>query len=144
MGGDASSNQQTCRVGVFIDWQNCYRTAREAFNFQGSGIPGNVKPLALARYLVGRRPEEKGQLTKLRIYTGRASQKNDPRTYAANRRQFQAWKNSAPDLVEVVARTLDYSLGRAREKGIDVAVAIDLVRSSLFEDEHEVAVVVSD
>ena len=36
--------QPALRVGVFIDWQNCYGTARDAFGFRGSGIDGNVYP----------------------------------------------------------------------------------------------------
>jgi uncharacterized LabA/DUF88 family protein len=134
-----------CRVGVFIDWQNCYRTARDAFDFRGSGVAGNVNPLLLAAGLTKARlsGQGEGRLTKVRIYTGRASQKRDTRTYAANRRQFQGWKNLAPDLVDVIVRTLDYSLGMPREKGIDVQLAIDLVRTSLFAPEHDVAVLVS-
>lgn len=134
----------SCRVGVFIDWQNCYRTARDAFGFAGPGIPGNVRPLMLARALAELRLENQaaGQLTRLRVYTGQASQKHDPKTYAANRRQFQSWRNSSP-VVEVVTRTLDYSLGRPREKGIDVKLAVDLVRTTLVEREHDVAIVVS-
>lgn len=143
--GDAEADDQVCRVGVFFDWQNCYRTARDAFGFQGSGIPGNVKPLQLAKMLAAAREEgqPRGVLTKARIYTGRASQGRDARTYAANRRQFAAWENADPALVEVFARTLDYSLGTAREKGVDVQLAVDLVRTSCFENEHNVAVVVS-
>lgn len=142
MAASESGSRSSARVAVFIDWQNCYRSAREAFGFSGPGIPGNVRPLPLARYLVGRSAPG-ASLTRLRIYTGRASQRRDPRTYAANRRQFQAWSSSAPNTVEVIARTLDYSLGRPREKGVDVALAIDLVRTTLFEDEHDVALLVS-
>jgi uncharacterized LabA/DUF88 family protein len=146
MDDDQPSGQlKACRVSVFIDWQNCYRTARDAFGFRGSGIDGNVQPLLLARMLAAARLEHqgKGELVKLRIYTGQASQHHDARTYAANRRQFQAWRNADPDVVEVIARTLDYKLGRPREKGIDVKLAIDLVRASLMENENDVAVVVS-
>jgi uncharacterized LabA/DUF88 family protein len=146
MGEEPSSGRsRICRVGVFIDWQNCYRTARDAFGFHGSGIDGNVKPLLLAKILVAARLPEQGEgdLTRLRIYTGQASQHHDRRTYAANRRQFQAWKNADPDVVDVIPRTLDYKLGRPREKGIDVKLAIDLVRASLMDNEHDVAVVVS-
>ena len=141
----ASPETQPVRVGVFIDWQNCYRTARDAFGFAGSGIDGNVYPLKLARALAMSRGQGNpaGELTRLRIYTGRASQHHDARTYAANRRQFAAWTKGNGDLVEVIARTLDYKLGRPREKGIDVQLAIDMVRTTLFEDEHDVAVLVS-
>jgi hypothetical protein len=67
---------------------------------------------------------------------------HDKRTYAANRRQFAAWRKAGDD-VEVIARTLDYKPGHPREKGIDVQLAIDLVRTMLFEGDHEVAVLVS-
>lgn len=140
----ATASEDVCRVGVFVDWQNCYRRCREALQFAGSS-GGMVKPLALARILAAARlPEQgEGELVKVRIYTGRASQDKDRKTYAANRRHFQAWKNADPDKVEVIARTLDYKLGKPREKGIDVALAIDLVRTALFEEEFQVAVVVS-
>lgn len=140
----AEPSEDTCRVGVFLDWQNCYRSARDAFGFGGSGIAGNVRPLMLGRMLAQIRLEGQGQpeLVKERIYTGQASQRHDARTYAANRRQFQSWRNSSP-CIEVVTRTLDYSLGRPREKGIDVRLAIDLVRTALFEDEHDISVIVS-
>lgn len=142
MGGH--DDESFCRVAVFIDWQNCYRTAREAFGFTGPGIPGNVRPLILARELAGDRVpgQAEGRLVSLRIYSGQASQKHDPKTYAANRRQFQSWRNSS-DVVDVVTRTLDYSLGRPREKGIDVKLAIDVVRMSLINQEHDVAIVAS-
>ena len=131
-------------VGVFIDWQNCYNAARNALGFQGPGIEGNVNPLSLARWLASNRlaGQEPGTLTKVRIHAGMASQKRDSRTYAANQRQFQAWRNLDPS-VEVLPRMLDYSLGRPREKGVDVALAIDVVRRALIDHECDVAVVVT-
>jgi hypothetical protein len=39
--------------------------------------------------------------------------------------------------------TLDYSLGRPREKGIDVKLAIDVVRTTLLESDHDVTIVIS-
>jgi uncharacterized LabA/DUF88 family protein len=141
-GADRAS---VCRVAVFFDWQNCYRSARDAFGFKGSGRDGNVKPYVLALELAGKRlsGQGRGELTAVRIHTGQASQGRDRRTYAANRRQFQAWKNASPEVVEVIPRTLDYSTGRPREKGTDVALAIDLVRSACFEHEQDVSIVVS-
>jgi uncharacterized LabA/DUF88 family protein len=142
---ESGASSESCRVGVFVDWQNCYRTARDAFGFAGSGIDGQVYPYMLARALAKTRVTGQGEgvLKCVRIYSGRASQKRDPKTYAANRRQFQRWESSSPGEVVVVTRTLDYTLGRPREKGIDVQLAIDLVRTTCFEDEHDVAVVVS-
>jgi hypothetical protein len=75
-------------VGVFVDWQNCYRTARDAFGFHDSGIPGNVRPLQLAEMLARARPQSAtGSLTKLRIYSGRASHRHKQRTYALHIRR---------------------------------------------------------
>lgn len=133
----------SCRVSVFIDWQNCYRSARDAFGF-GGGKRGAIRPLMLARRLAGDRlsAQGTGELTSLKIYSGQASQKRNAKTYAANRRQFQSWRNSS-EVVDVVTRTLDYSLGDPREKGIDVKLAVDLVRAALVDDDHDVAIVVS-
>jgi hypothetical protein len=116
----ADEQSKTCRVAVFIDWQNCYRTARDAFGFRGPGIDGKVKPLMLARALaMARVPGQgKGELQSLRIDTGRASQHHDTKTYAANRRQFQAWVNADPNVVEVIAcRRRGRQQQRARGQG---------------------------
>jgi uncharacterized LabA/DUF88 family protein len=134
-----------CRVSVFVDWQNTYKTARDAFGLTSTdGQAGNVSPHLLCRALARARLQEQGigVLERGRIYTGRASQVHDKKTYAANRRQFAAW-TAADDRIEVIARTLDYKLGRPREKGIDVQLAIDVVRKALFEEECAVAIVVS-
>lgn len=136
---------ETTAVCVFFDWQNCYRTARDAFGFKnGPGIPGNVKPLALAKMLAARRTDgTTGTLAGVRIYTGKASQKREQATYDANQRQFAAWEASDRDLVRIYSRTLDYSLGHPREKGIDVLLAVDLVKTTLIDKSHTVAIVVS-
>lgn len=129
------------RVGVFFDWQNSLRCAREAF---GPGSTGMVNPLLMGKLLAGRREDgqAKGKLEFVRIHAGMASQRRDPRTYAANRRQFQHWQNLSPQ-VHVINRTVSYSSGQAHEKGIDVALAIDLVRCVLFESHCDIAVLCS-
>lgn len=140
-----SSDEQAVRVGVFVDWQNCYRTARDAFGLTAhGGISGNVKPLAMAKLLAARGSGASARrvLAFARIYAGRASQHRDQRTYNANQRQFAAWQAAGPEVV-VVARTLDYSLSRPREKGIDVALAIDVVRYVLVKEDADIAIVVS-
>lgn len=131
------------RVGVLIDWQNCYRSARDAFGFDKSapGKCGQVDPVKLARLLAtanGRGGS--GKLSKVRVYTGVASQQRDPQTYAASRRHHQAWRNAGGEQIEVITRTLNYRTKPPREKGVDVAIAIDLVRTTLFEPEHDVVV----
>lgn len=133
------------RIGVFIDWQNCYRCAQDAF---GPGTNGNVNPLALADHLAGARGpgEPPGDLVHLHIHSGIPSQRRNPLTYAARRRQHAAWQRLDP-CVQVFPRTLAYRQRSgvliAQEKGIDVAVAIDLIRRTLVESSCDIAVLVS-
>jgi uncharacterized LabA/DUF88 family protein len=134
------------RVEVFIDWQNCYRSAQDAF---GPGTNGNVNPNALARHLDATRlPDQApGELTTVQIHSGIPSQRKSPTTYAARRRQHAAWKMLS-SFVEIHTRTLatrrDPSGNEyAVEKGIDVALAIGMVRRVVFEKTCDVVVLVS-
>lgn len=129
------------KVAVVIDWQNAYRSARDVF---GPGTNGNVAPLGLARHLArarvaGRSP---GELVCVDIHTGIPSQKQSAVTYAARRRQIAAWTAADP-CVNVYPRTLAVRNGVMVEKGVDVAVAIGLVRHLLFDRDCDLAVLVS-
>jgi hypothetical protein len=59
----ANDERRVRRVGIFVDWQNCYRTARDAFGLRGSasGIPGNNIEAAAKRTDApfGRRPRRR-------------------------------------------------------------------------------------
>lgn len=115
-------------VAVFIDWQNTYKSAREAFGWRDfPNEYGNYSPLALGRALAagnGRGPD--GRLVRVNIHRGLPSQARDPLSYAANRRQSAAWITEAPDLVIPRLRPLRYGApGEApREKGVDVDLAL--------------------
>ncbi len=128
------------RVAVFIDYQNCYGAAREAF---ASGLDpsyvGNFSPTALARLLAG-----KGggafQLVFTGVYTGIAEPRQDPRTHSARTKQITRWKR---DGATVFARPLRYPPGwkagvtnrdSPREKGVDVKMAIDAVMGAMRDD----------
>jgi hypothetical protein len=122
-------SRHECRVCVFLDWQNVYHCARESFDLtRGPATAGQVDPVALGRLLVARIPH--GVLTEVRIYRGRPSRRRDPRSFAAFRRQTEAWRRTG-GLVSVIARDLrylgDWPARRAEEKGIDVALAVDFV-----------------
>jgi hypothetical protein len=118
------------RVAVFVDWQNCYHCAREAFH--GEHDPsryGNMRPKAFAEMLV-----EKGsaddRLVHIGIYRGEPNPRKDARTHAAHSRQRQAWIDDCGlDLLRPRTRPLRYPPGRplsdAEEKGVDVQLAID-------------------
>lgn len=131
---------EVTRVAVFFDWQNCYRSARDAF---GSGTNGNVNPYQLARYLALSRPPGAGagDLQTVEIYSGIPSQRRDAASYAARRRQHAAWTRQSA-VVRVHTRTLVYRPNPV-EKGIDVAIAIDLVRHVVFQRTCDVAILIS-
>jgi hypothetical protein len=109
-----------------------YRGAREAFDWQAEvGAYGSFRPLGLGRSLASL-PDR--TLTEVRVYTGVPTPDRDAQGHGAMQRRTQAWVAEAPDLVTLVTRPLRYQPGRGgtpREKGIDVQLAIDIVRLSL-------------
>jgi hypothetical protein len=75
-------------------------------------------------------------LAGIRVYMGQPSQRHDPTEYARALRQRQHWDRSSP-IVTILHRTLRYPRNwqpgdaeRPREKGIDVQLAMDLVRGT--------------
>lgn len=132
------------RVVVFLDYQNVYMGAREAFHPFGSpSQEGQVDPRRLADLIVSKSPFDR-ELAEVRVYRGQPDSEKDPRGYAANDRQCQAWRKLPK--TTVVTRTLQYPLGwpreKAREKGIDVKLAIDIV-SMATRAEFDVGILMS-
>lgn len=134
-------------VAVFIDWQNTYKTAREAFGW--SDWPneyGNYSPYRLAKlFVAGNGRGSHGNLVRLNIHRGLPSQEHDPDGYAANRRQSAAWMKENPEVVIPRLRPLRYSHDAAeppREKGIDVELAIAAVEWTIT-DKCDVAIIFS-
>jgi hypothetical protein len=115
------------RTVVFIDAQNVYRTAREAYGWENeSSRRGNFRPLALGQLLTA---AEDRELVDVRVYTGVPSQARDDQGYRAARKRFGTWENEGKGLVHVLERNLQYRRGEGpREKGVDVLLAIELVR----------------
>lgn len=81
------------------------------------------------------------------MYRGLPSSMRDPKGYAACRRQMATWESS--DAVAVTTRSLQYldadepgQRPSVREKGIDVALAID-VATLAAERAYDVAIVFS-
>ena len=131
------------RVAVFIDAQNFYRNARRAF-FDASDRHwfGQVRPAAVGQLLAARDADR--QLSGVRLYTGRPDASLQPKAHAANVRQCSAWES---DGCYVFQRPLRYPPAwpntggrRPEEKGIDVALAVDLTRLAQ-EDRFDVAIV---
>lgn len=142
------------RVAVFIDYQNTYMRAREVFGSMGadSFVVGQVLPRRLGVHLVqrGRVVDPARQLSSVAVYRGEPDSGRSSVGQAACHRQVSAWRRQA--LVEARTRPLRYRHIRwtdgsardweAREKGIDVLIAVDMVRGAI-EDRFDVAVLVS-
>lgn len=135
------------RVTVFIDYENLHRGALDCFHpSRTSRSLGHIDPLQLGHLLIAKRTANglDSTLQSVRVYRGRPDARFDRRSAAVNDRQAAAW--SRMDRVTVIRRPLRYPRGwprvPAQEKGIDVALAVDLV-SLAFLGVYDVGIVVS-
>src|SRR5581483_179159 len=131
-GAHISMADEVQKVAVFIDWQNTYKSAREAFGWRDyPNEYGNYSPYSLARLLAsGNGRGTSAALVRVNIHRGLPSQRYDREGYAANRRQAAAWIQENPEVVIPRLRPLRYSndVSEApREKGIDVELAVAAV-----------------
>jgi len=136
-------------VVVFIDYQNIYMRARECFHKRlDHHSLGQVNPISLADVLAADSPFDR-RLHQVRVYRGIPDSTRDPRGYGAADRQIAEWR--ADDRVLVHARPLRYPHGwpeshapgeKPREKGIDVALAIDFVAMAV-QGEYDVGILMS-
>ena len=126
------------RVAVFIDWQNVYKTAREAFGLEA--LPnerGNFSPFQLARILTaGNGRGASAKPVRVEIHRGLPSSTRDPTGFGANRRQATAWVREGGDVVVPRLRPLRYPPSYATvqtpvEKGIDVQLALAVAETIL-------------
>ncbi|MET9826578.1 NYN domain-containing protein [Streptomyces sp. NPDC006349] len=128
------------RVAVFIDYQNVHLSAREAFLPWGSPTKeGHIDPCAFARALVAMR-KRPSRLLSVRVYRGRPDPRNEPDAAAANDRQAAVWQRGG---AIVCRRPLRYPHDwpdlPAREKGIDVQLACDVITEAMT---HQVDAVI--
>lgn len=141
------------RVAVFIDYQNVYKGARDMFGDASSPFTfGQILPRRLGLLLTdrGRTVDPARELEYVKVYRGEPSARHSPVGQAACQRQVRFW--AAQAAVEPLTRPLKYyPAGRnwrgqeqweAREKGIDVLLALGLVLGAV-RDEFDVAIVVS-
>jgi len=133
------------KLMLFIDWQNFYNGARRSF-FSNSDnyVYGQIKPFELGNLICSRAPQGcTYKLEQVRVYTGRPDSTKEPKAYAANSKQSNAWEKSG---AVIVARQLrypqDWPHSHAEEKGVDVALAIDFI-SFAIDHMYDVGVIAS-
>lgn len=134
------------RVVVFVDYQNAYRAARNAFHdhLTDPHWAGQIHPTALGALITRLSGDPDRVLHQVRMYRGLPSSAKDPKGYGAARRQIAAW-NKLPH-VAVTARPLryprDYPASKPEEKGIDVQIALDFAMMAV-RGEYDVGVLMS-
>jgi uncharacterized LabA/DUF88 family protein len=133
-----SANRQ--RAVVFVDYQNVYRSARDAYGLNGEdSLLGNVRPYSLGRQMMR---DGSCILEQVRVYTGIHTPQRRTKLHAMMQRRISAWIAASPEKVNVFPRPLSYGGGQTREKGVDVEIAIDFVRLAL-EDTFDVGILCS-
>ena len=142
-GGVTAFMATLLKLILFIDAQNVYHRARETFALgTDSHIDGQIDPWAVAELIAARGGprQEPVEVMGVRIYTGYHTPERDSRAYASYRKQRASWEQSG---CHVVARAVRYSGPddrHGREKGIDVALAVDYVRLAI-QHEFEIGVI---
>lgn len=133
------------KVAVFLDYENVHRTGHQIYGGVGQQrYETVVNPLLIAERLIAKR-KYGGMLSAVHVFRGRPVPEYQPRPASANDIQAKAWETN--EQVHVHRRDLKYDHMddggfTAREKGIDVALAISLVEGSLDQD-FNVAIVFS-
>jgi hypothetical protein len=115
-------------IALFLDYQNVHLTGRDVF---ASGTPAHKcvpDPARLADLIAGKRSRP-SIASVVKVYRGLPSPTYDSVKYAYNQAQAADWTRDRR--VQVNHRPLRYSNGQAREKGIDVAVAVGLVHFAM-------------
>ena len=135
------------RVVLFVDYQNAYRRARDAFHDHRVDPHwlGQIIPARLGAVVARRVGDPERVLHQVRVYRGMPNGALDPKGYGATRRQVAVW--SRDPLVAVTTRSLryprDYPRSGAQEKGIDVQLALDFAMMAV-RDEYDVGVLMSN
>ncbi len=129
------------RVAVFIDYQNVYKGARNAFCWgSGNHADGQVDPLKVGGIIKGLRSPVRA-LSDVRVYRGMPSNNTDSKGYSAALRQVSLWDQH--HLVTPRVRPLNYGdPAGPREKGIDVLLAVDFVLGAA-RNEYDIGVIFS-
>lgn len=134
---------------VFIDYQNAHHSAHEMWCNEYEPMETClIHPVRLAETVAAIRAPG-ADLQQIRVYRGRPEPRKEATLTSANDKQKMAWEDSDPRC-KVLRKPLRYPhdwgqpgcVDKPREKGIDVALAVDLVRMAML-NEFEVGIVFS-
>lgn len=137
------------RVGVFIDYENAHRTGHGCFARHGTPTHATVfNPVQIAERIVAHR-KRPSALTRVHVYRGRPVPAHQPVPASAFDIQRRVWESDPRCIVH--ARDLKYEFPYnddpnyflAREKGIDVSLAVDLV-AACIRKEYDAVVLFSN
>lgn len=138
------------RVVVLIDYENMHRCAQNELGVSN----GHFWPWSLGERLVDRRNLRPGaracELRGVRVYRGLPDARLQSQANAANQAQTAAWVVACPRPADFVVyrRPLRYphgwpkASGSPQEKGVDVALAVDLI-SMTYQGAYDVCIVCS-
>lgn len=123
------------RVVTFFDCQNLFGMARKWWAYSRP----NFDPIKLSRFVV--RKNQDWNLTGIRLYTGIHSFSKNPGLNRFWNRKLNAHKLKDPRVYAYTAPLL-YTANDTREKGIDIRIALDLIRMAR-KNQYDVAVLFS-
>ena len=132
----------TERVAVFVDFQNAHLVGHSLF---GGGLsPYRCVPdPARVGDLIASRRRRPSTATAIRVYRGRPDPNHQRRVTAANDAQKAGWERDRR--VQVIRRQLNYRgwpNQPPQEKGVDVAIAVDLMHLA-FRRQYDALVLFS-
>lgn len=133
------------RVGVYVDYSNVYKGARDAFLLdRAPGHRGNVRPVDLAVRVASKTPDGTSRdgthaLTFAKVFRGAPDPGREPHAALMEAKRAHEWERSG---AVVYRHALDYARGHPVEKGVDVRLANTMLLDVL-RNEVDVVVLVS-
>jgi uncharacterized LabA/DUF88 family protein len=121
----------TERIAVLIDYQNAHLVGHGLFSSGQERYRCVPDPVRVADLIASRRLRA-SVAAAIRVYRGRPDPNHQPRVTAANDAQKARWERDRR--VQVIRRQLNYRGWPdlpPQEKGIDVAIAVDLMHLAL-------------
>lgn len=135
------------RVMVFVGYENMHRCAGHEFGIDS----GHFWPHLLGQCLIERRNtnlDRESHFASVRVYRGLPVARLQPEANVANQAQAAAWRSVCPNGTDLTltCRPLrypdDFPKRRGQEKGIDVALAVDLEQFT-YQSAYDVAIACS-